>query len=63
MVMTYDLNYFDAQGMTGTDHSFGFTLAKTMAVRAVESGCALRTEIRNAKGQLRFAYPRTLRRA
>ena len=61
--MTYDLNYFDAHGMTGTDHSFGFALAKTMAVRAVESGCAVRTEIRDAQGHLRFTYPRTLRRA
>ena len=62
--MTYQVDYFDAKGLTGSDaNPPSFAAAKELAERAVETGVALRAEVRDASGRVVYRRPRVVGRA
>jgi hypothetical protein len=59
--MTYTITYLENSRPTGSEHWAGsFSEAKELAVKAVTTGCAERSEIRDDAGNLMFHHPRVM---
>jgi hypothetical protein len=62
--MKFKVDYFDAAGPTGSDANVpSMAEAKALVARAVQSGMAVRAEVRNADGTIFYHLPRITRRA
>ncbi len=62
--MEFQVDYFDTNGLTGSDANLGsFVQAKELAESAVASGVAVRAEVRDPKGNVIFRRLRIVRNA